>query len=86
MIFGDVVFLTDLLIKVVKAWFIGIRIGRDPASHRFVLGRDGEFPWPLAHGLEMISGEVIVNSARRVLGFAEQQRRDVAPVDDGIFG
>ena len=79
MLRGDVGLLADLGVEVVKTQ--AGRSLRGLLPHALRLGNERELPAPLAHGLEIVAGEVIMGFTRGLLGLTEEDRRDVTSVD-----
>ena len=80
MLRGDVGLLADLGVEVVKT-----QAGRGLGgllAHAFRLRRERELPASLADGLQVVAGEIIMRFARGLLRLTEQDRRDIAAVDD----
>ena len=70
---GDVGSLADFRVEVVEARFLDVGVGLGFPPHGFDLGNEGEFPWPLAHGLELVTVKIILGVPRGGLGLAEEQ-------------
>lgn len=85
MLGGEVGLFADVLIEVVEAWVLFCIVGGFFA-HGFFLRSERELPWALAHGLEVVAGEVVVGFAWRVFALAKEQRGEIATVDDGLRG
>ena len=86
MLGGEVGAFVDFLIEIVEARVrlcvvLSLAFGAGVA-----LCYQRELPRALAHGLEVVAGEVVVGFAWRVFALTKEQRGEIATVDDGLRG
>jgi len=75
----------DVLIELVESRVL-FRIVGGFFAHGFLLRGERELPRALAHGLEVVAGEVVVGFAWGVFALAKEQRGEVATFDHGLRG
>ncbi len=84
MLRGEVGAFVDFLIEVVEARVRLCVVLRLAFGAGVALRHERELPRALAHGLEVVAGEVIVRLSWRVFALAKEQRGEVATVEHGL--